>query len=159
MNPLSNPTSHSGITMKKSMISVAILTVAFAATPALGQEGKKGRDARKPGERRPSERRPSERRPGAAAQRDPAQMVARLIREFDKDNDQKLNAAELTAMLKSMRDRRGNFGGDMRRGGPAGRRPGGLGTDVDRRRRMENREAGKPGGDRPRRPDSGDDEV
>lgn len=39
---------------------------------------------------------------------DQAKVVSRLIEQFDKDGDEKLDASELTALLSSMRERAGN---------------------------------------------------
>ncbi len=43
-------------------------------------------------------------------QRDPAQMVKLMMEKFDSDGDAKLDAEELTAMLKFMRERSGQMG-------------------------------------------------
>ena len=85
---------------------------------------------------------------GAMGQRDPAEMVARMMSEFDQDGDQKLDATELTALLQNMRSRRGQAMGQgpgQRRGagqgrpgaGQGGGRPGGAG---------QGRPGGRPGG-------------
>jgi len=90
-------------------------------------------------------------RAAQAGQRDPAQMVARMIKEFDSDGDQKLDAKELTALLTSMRERRD--GGQRMR--PAGRQAGqGQAKPAQDRkgRRPDAGGAGKPGGERPKRP-------
>ena len=75
---------------------------------------------------------------GPPAGRDPAQFVTMLMRQFDKDGDQKLDSQELAALLTSMRDRQAPMGGQQpmgpmqanrfRPGGVEGRR-GGDGTD------------------------------
>ncbi len=71
---------------------------------------------------------------GRLAQRvaDPSKMVERMMQEFDKDGDQKLDAKELTALLTSMRERigqvqsgRGALEGQRQRGGEGATRPGG----------------------------------
>ncbi|HAY82172.1 MAG TPA: hypothetical protein DCY79_20395, partial [Planctomycetaceae bacterium] len=55
----------------------------------------------------------------------PEQIAARMLKEFDQDNDQKLDAKELAALLTSMRQRRG--GGRPGANAPNGRpvQPGG----------------------------------
>jgi hypothetical protein len=86
-------------------------------------------------------------------------MVARLMQEFDKDGDQKLDSTELTALLTSMRDRRGGAGqGQTRKARPGQARPGQArpgqgrpGAEGQRRGRGAE-DAGNPGGERPERP-------
>ncbi len=75
-------------------------------------------------------------------QRDPAKMVARIMTEFDKDGDEKLDKTELAAWLKVMRERRGQ---GMRPGGKAGKGKAGKG-----KRGSE----GRPGGELPIRPEA-----
>jgi len=75
---------------------------------------------------------------GPFAGRGPAQFVTILMRQFDKDGDQKLDSQELTALLTSMRERQAQMGGQppvgpmqanrFRPGGMEGRR-GGDGND------------------------------
>ncbi|MEP3480494.1 MAG: EF-hand domain-containing protein [Fuerstiella sp.] len=55
-------------------------------------------------------------------ERDPAALAARMMKEFDKDGDNKLNTAELVALMTSFRDRRGS--------GPGGNGPGGNGQGA-----------------------------
>lgn len=85
------------------------------------------------------------------ARRDPQQLVATMMQRFDKDGDQKLDQQELSALLTSIQQRRGQAAGGRpggakgeaanpagaRRRGNAGKRPG---------------PAGNPGGERPKRP-------
>lgn len=73
-------------------------------------------------------------RPGAGM--DPAQMVARMMQQFDKDGDKKLDLTELTALLTEMRNRRGG----MQRGGR-----GGPGAGQGRSRDGQGRPAGGKG--------------
>lgn len=85
--------------------------------------------------------RPGDKRPNFAGRLgggDQAKMVARMIEQFDKDGDEKLDASELTALLSFMRERAGNS--------PAMEklRPGAR-TD---------RPTAEVGGDLPKRPDS-----
>lgn len=97
------------------------------------------------------------RRPGPGMDRDPAQMVQRMIEQYDQDGDQKLDARELTAMFTAMRERRGNGSGRPGAGpegarrrpedGKQGQRPQGAG----KRRGAEEKE-GNAGGEKPRRP-------
>ena len=53
-----------------------------------------------------------------------------MMKTFDKDGDQKLNAAELGSLLASMRERRGGQGGGQREQGQAqrGKGQGGQGA-------------------------------
>ena len=53
----------------------------------------------------------------------PAELAAKLIREFDKDGDNALNAAELTKAVEALREMRGGRG--KRGAGGAGRGKGG----------------------------------
>lgn len=81
------------------------------------------------------------RRPGAGAP-DQHQFLTMLMRQFDKDDDQKLDSQELTALLTSLRERQAQMGGQgplgpmqanrFRPSGPGGmegRRGGGDGND------------------------------
>ena len=55
--------------------------------------------------------RPREKKPNFAGRLgggDQAKIVSRLIEQFDKDGDEKLDASELTALLSYMRERAGN---------------------------------------------------
>lgn len=131
-----------------AVLSVVLLAGTCTAEPPGRQRGERAKGAN------------GQPRPGGGAERDPKQMVARMMKEFDKDGDSKLNAAELTAMLTSMRDRRG---GGKRPGGASGRKPGagpqqkGPGNNGQKpagnRKRGQNGN-GKPGGQAPKRPAS-----
>ena len=141
------------ITLSLALIAVALLGYdASAKAPENQPGGKRGAAARQG-------------RSGPGAERDPAQMVARMMQEFDKDGDQKLDSAELTALLTSMRQRRGQMGergqaqGQAKRGRPEqaqqGRgKPGQGKPGAEGRRRRGSDDAGNPGGQRPKRPDS-----
>jgi len=132
------------------IITVAVLAFAWIAVDcsAAPPEGKRGPGAREGGQGG-----------GERAQQrggDAAMMVTRMIQEFDKDGDQKLDAQELTALLTSMRERRGAGGvrpgqvGGKGAGQGAGnmrQRPGG-----DGKRNRGDGEANRPGGERPKRP-------
>ncbi len=60
----------------------------------------------------------------------PAQFVTMLMRQFDKDGDQKLDSQELVALLTSMRERQAQMGGQGQMGPMANRfRPGGPDGD------------------------------
>ena len=145
-----------------SIKTVVLATLAVASlivpcgSPASGDEEKPS-EIRRPGAEVGgpimSERglnQPGQRRFGdaPAAGRGPAQFVTMLMRQFDKDADQKLDSEELTALLTSMRDRQSQMGGQppmgpmqanrFRPGGMEGRR-GGDGND-------------EPGGVTPKRP-------
>ena len=143
------------ITLSLAIISVGLLAYdASAMAPENESGGKRGAAARQG-------------RGGPGAERDPAQMVARMMQEFDKDGDQKLDSAELTALLSSMRQRRGaQMGGQgqgqgqARRGRPGqaqqGRGKPGQGNPGanGQRRRRDSDDPGNPGGERPKRPAS-----
>ena len=81
----------------------SVLAIAFAVSFAFDceaqrpnrQQGQRGENAGEGGRRRPPQGMP-----------EPAQMAARMMREFDKDGDKKLDTAELTALLTALRDRR-----------------------------------------------------
>ena len=89
------------------------------------------------GERRPGQQRPGQ-FPGGFS---PAQMVERMIAEFDTDGDEKLDAAELEQLFAKMRERRG--AGMQRRPGQQGR-PSSDGRNST------------PGGESPQRPSATD---
>ena len=135
-----------------AILSVALLAVTCSAEPPGGQRAKGAN-----GQRRAS----GGQRPGAGADRDPKQMVARMMNEFDKDGDSKLNAMELTAMFASMRDRRGSgerpgaATGRTPGAGPQQRGPGQSGQKPAGNRRRGQNGDGKPakaGGQAPKRP-------
>ncbi len=69
---------------------------------------------------------------------DPAQIVSRMIQQFDQDGDEKLDVSELTALFEFMRERAGNAPA-MRNQRP-GARPDRQNPEV--------------GGDKPQRPQS-----
>ncbi len=134
--------------MRQIIPVLAIFCTALVASECSAQP------PQRPGAQRPGGRRPG----GPGGERDPAQMVARLIKEFDKDGDEKLDAKELTAMLKSMRERRGGRPGagapsGQRPGGPEGRRPGGPQKSGGKRPGGTD-DGAAPGGERPKRPSS-----
>ena len=89
------------------------------------------------GERRLGQQRPGQ-VPGGFS---PAQMVERMIAEFDTDNDKKLDADELEQLFVKMRERRG--AGMQRRPGQQGRPSSGG-------------ENSTPGGESPQRPSAAD---
>lgn len=138
-----------------SLLSLALVAAECSAQPPGRQRGDKGKAAagqrgmRKPGEQG---QRPGGRGQGGES-RDPAQMVARMMKEFDKDGDSKLDMKELTALMTAMRDRRGSAGdrrgpeqkpegagkGQGKPGGGKGQKGKGGGTAT-------------PGGEKPKRP-------
>lgn len=151
--------------MKKTPLSLAILSVVFLAYDVSAQAPRKGPDGQRGTAEKGAGRGPERQgRGGPGAERDPAQMVARLMQEFDKDGDQKLDSTELTALMTSMRDRRGGARpggegqGQARQGRPGQARQGqgkpgqGKPGAEGQRRRRGTDEAGKPGGERPKRP-------
>ena len=86
-------------------------------------------------------------------QRNPADMASRMIQQYDKDGDQKLNAGELAAMLTAMRERGANRGqGPPQRPGMERGKPG-QNSQGKGRRRQDNENAA-PGGEKPKRPAS-----
>jgi hypothetical protein len=77
-----------------------------------------------------------------------------MMQQFDKDGDQKLDTQELTALMTSMRERRGAGPGWAQAGQPAGKaasnmrqRPGG-----DSKRKQGADATNRPGGEKPKRP-------
>ncbi len=147
--------------MNKISLALSILSVVLLAYDASAQAPGKRPD----GQRGPAQKGAGQQgRGGPAAERDPAQMVARMMEEFDKDGDQKLDAKELTALLTSMRDRRGGAGqagagqGQAKQGRPGQARPGqarpgqGRPGAAGQRRGPAGEDAGNPGGERPARP-------
>lgn len=123
--------------MKRLILSLALVSTAlFVSTVS----------AEKPEQGAKGKRAAAEGRPGGP-QRDPAKMVARIMGEFDKDGDEKLDKTELTAWLKVMHERRVQ---GMRRGGQAGKgKPGAAG----KRKRGGAEAESRPGGDLPVRPE------
>ena len=140
------------ITLSMAIIFVGLLVYDTSAMSPENQSGGKRGAAARQG------------RGGSGAQRDPAQMVARMMQEFDKDGDQKLDSAELTALLSSMRQRRGAQMGRQGQGQARRDRPGQTqqgrgkpgqgkpGANGQRRRNPD--DPGNPGGQRPKRPAS-----
>lgn len=123
--------------MNRIIFTIALTSMALIAGNAMAE------DPEQSGKRKRA--RAGEARRGLGGpQRDPAQMVTRIMAEFDKDGDQKLDKTELTAWLTVMQQRRGQA---MRRGGKG--RPGAEG-----KRRRGGEFNGTPGGDRPKRPEA-----
>jgi len=123
--------------MKRLILSLALVLAALFVTTATADKPvneEKGKRAAA-----------QERRRGH--QRDPAKMAARIMTEFDKDGDEKLDKTELAAWLKAMHERRG---AKMRKGGKQRKGKAGPGG---KRRRGDNDNA-TPGGERPNRPKS-----
>jgi len=137
-----------------AVLTLAWIAVDCSAAPPEGMRGQRAREGGQGGGERVQQR-------GG----DPAQMIARMMQEFDKDGDQKLDTRELTALMTSMRERRagaagagGARAGGARPGRPAGngagkgagnlrQRPGG-----DGKRKQGAGENNRPGGERPKRP-------
>lgn len=142
--------------MKHITTVVALVCVATIATECQAQRpGRGGQRARSQGEQRQRQR-PQGQRPGAG---DPAQVAARMLANFDKNGDMKLDGSELAAMFKSMRENRGQAG----QGNMQGRRAqDGRGAGEGRPSRSGGRQGGREGrrasdetggaGFRPRRP-------
>ena len=150
---------------------IAFGVLAFAQIASADEPGKGGKERpeaanpeqrgdranRAEGDRpgvRPGDARPKEGRPGAMMRPgmgDVNQVVSRMMREFDKDGDQKLDAAELTALIGFMRERAmmGGPGGFM----PGNQRPGGFeGRPGMMERGREADGNNEAGGVKPRRP-------
>lgn len=151
------------------MITVAVLTLTWIAfdCSAAPPEGTRGQGPREAGQREAGQRGGAERgqpqgQQGGQLRRqqrggDPTQMVARMIQQYDKDGDQKLDANELSALLTSMRERRAGEA-DGARPGPAGGRGAGQNLENlrqrmgDRRRNQADNGNNQPGGEKPKRP-------
>ena len=88
-------------------------------------------------------------------QMDPAKMVERIMGQFDKDGDSKLDANELTAMLTAMRERGMGRAFGAGQGRP-GQKPGDDRGQQGKRKRGgkdgDQTDASEAGGDRPVRP-------
>lgn len=129
-----------------AVLSVALITVECSAEPPGRQRGEKGKNGTaQRGDRAKGAR-------GQGQQRDPAEMATKMMKEFDKDGDSKLNPRELLAMLTSMQERRaagGKPGADGQRKGP-GQKPEGAGKGGPGGKRQGNKPAG--GGKKPKRP-------
>ena len=139
--------------MKNVTLSLTLLFVGLLAYDSPAQEPGKRLGGQRGQAENGANRGPERQgRGGLAAERDPAQLVARLMQEFDKDGDQKLDSKELTAMMISLRDRRGGAVRDGAQGRPgkSRRRPG---SDGQQRNRGGDA-AGNPGGEKPRRPEA-----
>ncbi len=121
--------------MKRLILSLAVASTTLLATTASAEnpekEGKKKRPAAAEGR----------------AARNPEMMVARIIEEFDKDNDEKLDKTELAAWLKAMQQRRGEFMGKLGKAGAGKLGPGKKG-------KLAADDQAAPGGDSPKRPES-----
>jgi len=143
-----------------AMFAIVLLAFECSAQPPNGKRGP-NKDGKRAEGRRP----------------DSAKMVARMMKEFDTDGDQKLDIKELTALMVAMRERRGGQGmapGRQRPGQATGRpdgrkRPGADGKPGDRKRadgkpgdrkrgegkrRRGGDAPGDPGGQKPKRPDA-----
>lgn len=129
------------LTLVMALTGTLLATDTFAGPPE--KDAGSGRPAF--GQRDGAGRRNREGRPGPGRPDiNPEQFVARLMQQFDKDGDQKLDAKELTSMFTAMRERRG--------GGPGMMGRPGAGKDGARRRRPDTDNPGTAGGDKPKRP-------
>jgi len=136
---------------------MAIIVCVCWAEPQSRPEGKRGAGVK--GQRRAGQ---GQRQKGGGVERDPAQMVAHMMKEFDKDGDNKLDVRELTAMFTTMRQRRSEGsragGAERRPGGNAGKKPLRDGGDNGKKgapsriRRTRGGDEAIPGGDKPKRP-------
>lgn len=120
----------SRITPVLALMAFSMVAVECTAAPPEGRQRKRPEAAERLGGQRP----------------DPTQLVGRMMQQFDQDGDQKLNVEELTALLTSLRDRRGAqrpegaVGEAMRRRGAEGKRGKGNGAEET------------AGGQKPKRP-------
>ena len=119
--------------MKRLILSLALVSTALFVSTASAEKPEKGEKGKRP--------QSAEGRAG----RNPEMMVARIMEEFDKDNDEKLDKTELAAWLKAMQQRRGEF---MGKGGKPG--AGKLGAGKKGKRAAD--DDATPGGDSPQRP-------
>ena len=146
------------VTTTLALLAVAILATDASAEPPGKAVGKRGENRAQAGSGG-----------GSGGQRDPSQIIARMMEEFDADQDSKLDLQELTALLQSLRDRRGqgrtgqgrtgqgrtgqgspeqDAAGQGRLGGAGKGRPDGAGKG---RRGSADGQA-SPGGEKPKRP-------
>ncbi len=120
------------------MIGHSIVAADDSSPENPNAEGTQRAQRFRPGERQNGERTPGQRRPGQfPGGFSPEQMAERMIKEFDADGDEKLDATELLKMMTTMRERRG--GGMQRRPGSNGRPSSGNSNAA-------------PGGEKPKRP-------
>ncbi|MDP6446740.1 MAG: EF-hand domain-containing protein [Pirellulaceae bacterium] len=129
--------------MKRLTHLLTLLSVVFVACECTAQaqvRDRANRAANANGQRRLAD---GQRPQGGRPDRDPAQIVVRMLKEFDKDGDNKLNAKELTALFVALRERRG---GAARQGAGA--------NDKGQRRQRNGVEPDAPGGQVPQRPPS-----
>lgn len=142
-----------------AILSVTLVAFEVSAEPPDGRNGDKGKNAsgqRDNGNRgvgRRAERGKGGRGQADGAQREPAQLAATMMKQFDKDGDKKLSTSELTALLTSLRDRRGG-----KQGGTDGaRRSRGQDGQGKAKGKGKSRDGGKAnpaGGQKPKRPSS-----
>ena len=126
--------------MKRLILSITLASMVLLVGDVMAENPEKGAK----GKRANADE--ARRGPGGP-QRDPAKMVARIMGEFDKDGDEKLDKTELASWLKAMHQRRGQ---GMRRGGKRGQgKPGAEG-----KRKRGGDASGTPGGDLPKRPEA-----
>ena len=93
-------------------------------------------------------------RAGQGARRgqiDPAQIVARMMKEFDQDGDEKLDLTELTSLLTDLRDRRGETFAKIRENAGEGKGRANGRPDGARGKRDGEKQA-TAGGETPKRP-------
>ena len=113
------------LTMNRIAISLAMSGILCLSGTALGQKPQRPGGPQRPGVGGDAKAAGQGRR----QPQNPQQMVARMMQQFDKDGDQKLDIRELTELLTQLRERRGGnvgAGGNQGRGGVQrqGQRPG-----------------------------------
>ena len=86
------------LTAGAAVAAVPMMTEVALAQPPAGGKGGKGKG-------------------GKGDRPDPAEMAKMMIKKFDKNGDNALDADELTAALKELMSRRGGKGGGKGKGG------------------------------------------
>ena len=110
--------------MKYFVTAIAVVLMSFATAECDAQGKKEGKRAVQGNKGEGAQRRKGQ------GQRSPKERVKRILQQFDKDGDEKLDEQELIAMFVAMqsRDRRqGKAGGNRTGKGPSGKRPSGKG--------------------------------
>lgn len=141
-----------------AIMSVALLAAECSAQPPGRQRGEKGQNAAA-GKRGERGQRGMGRGQDGAAQRSPADMAAKMMKEFDKDGDSKLSTRELVALLTAMQERRaagGMAGANGQRKGPGQKPEGAGGGKAGGKGQRGKGQGDKPvgGGQKPKRPDA-----
>lgn len=126
-----------------AILAVTLIAFEVSAQPP-GKGGAKGKNAT--GQRSKGDRAKGARGKADGAQRDPAQLAVMMMKQFDKDGDRKLNTAELTSLLTSLRNRRGGANG------PRGEDGQGKAKGKGKSKGRDGGKAAPAGGQKPKRP-------